>query len=143
VTFGGTAATSVTTNTSTSITATTPAHGDGSVDVVVTNPNGQKATRTAAFTFVTIPADGTWRGRTAEGSSISFTISTNLVTFFSVSTSTCSSSYQAFGGGLTISNATFSYSGTGFSFSGTILSTSSAQGTVQGCGLSTSWTATK
>lgn len=40
VTFGGNAATAVTVNSSTQITATTPAHGPGLVDVVVTSAGG-------------------------------------------------------------------------------------------------------
>ncbi|MEO8541366.1 MAG: IPT/TIG domain-containing protein [bacterium] len=40
VTFGGTAATSFTVNSSTQITATAPAHAAGSVNIVVTSPNG-------------------------------------------------------------------------------------------------------
>jgi hypothetical protein len=46
VTFGGTAATGVTFVNSTSITATTPAHAAGAVDVVVTNPDTQSGTLT-------------------------------------------------------------------------------------------------
>ena len=43
VSFGGTAATAVTVASSTSITVAAPAHGAGTVDVVVTNPDGQNA----------------------------------------------------------------------------------------------------
>lgn len=50
-TFGGTAATSVTFVSSTSITCVTPAHAAGVVNVVVTNPDGQTGTGTSAFTF--------------------------------------------------------------------------------------------
>lgn len=56
VTFGGTAATNVTVNgDGTQITATTPAHAVGKVDVVVTNPDGQHVTLTNGFEYV-IPA---------------------------------------------------------------------------------------
>jgi hypothetical protein len=51
VTFGGTAATSVTVASSTSITATTPAHAAGAVSVVVTNTGGQSGTLTGGFTY--------------------------------------------------------------------------------------------
>jgi len=51
VTFGGTAAGSVTFNNSTSLTATTPAHVVGPVDVTVTNPNTQAATLQNGFTY--------------------------------------------------------------------------------------------
>jgi hypothetical protein len=53
VTFGGTAA-SFTVNSSTQITATTPAHAAGTVDVTVTTGAGT-ATTTAAFTYVPPP----------------------------------------------------------------------------------------
>lgn len=51
VSFGGTAATNVTVSNSTTITATTPAHDAGAVDVVV-NTGGQTATAFGAFTYV-------------------------------------------------------------------------------------------
>jgi acid phosphatase len=57
VTFGGSAATGVIVNNSTTITATTPAHAAGAVDVVVTNSNGQNGSKTSAFTY-TAPAGG-------------------------------------------------------------------------------------
>ena len=44
VTFGGVAATSVVVVNATQITANTPAHAQGSVNVVVANPDGQSAT---------------------------------------------------------------------------------------------------
>jgi hypothetical protein len=52
VTFGGTASPSVTFNNSTSLTATTPAHFAGPVDVVVTTPTSQTATLTSGFTYI-------------------------------------------------------------------------------------------
>jgi IPT/TIG domain-containing protein len=54
VTFGGSAA-SATVNTTTSITAITPAHAAGAVDVSTANPDGHVATLPAGFTF-TAPA---------------------------------------------------------------------------------------
>jgi len=51
VTFGGTAATSVVVVSSSSITATTPAHAAGAVNVVVTNSNGQSGTLTNGYTY--------------------------------------------------------------------------------------------
>ncbi len=53
VTLGGTPATSVTVVSSTSITATTPAHTAGTVDVVVTNTDSQNGTLTNGFTYST------------------------------------------------------------------------------------------
>lgn len=56
VAIGGTAATGVTVISSTSITATTPAHVAGTFDVVVTNPDLKTGTLTNAFTFIDPPA---------------------------------------------------------------------------------------
>ncbi len=50
VTFGGVAATSMTVNSATQITATAPAHAAGAVDVVVTTPGGI-ATKTNGYTY--------------------------------------------------------------------------------------------
>ena len=56
VAFGSTAATSVTVNSATSITATSPA-GSGTVDVTVTGAGGTSATSSAdQFTYATAPA---------------------------------------------------------------------------------------
>jgi plastocyanin len=56
VTFGGVPATNVNVTSSTTITATTPAHADSPIeapaDVVVTNPDGQAATRAGGFTYI-------------------------------------------------------------------------------------------
>ena len=51
VTFGGTAATNVVVVSATSITATTPAHAAGAVNVVVTNSSGQSGTLTNGYTY--------------------------------------------------------------------------------------------
>jgi len=56
VRFDTTAATNVNVVSSTSITANTPSHAAGPVNVVVTNANGQSATLTSAFTYIA-PAD--------------------------------------------------------------------------------------
>lgn len=56
VTFGGTAAASVTVNSSTSITATTPAKTAGDYDVVVTNSNGLAATLQNGISYNGLPA---------------------------------------------------------------------------------------
>ncbi|HBI33866.1 MAG TPA: hypothetical protein DDY44_01795 [Candidatus Moranbacteria bacterium] len=55
VTLGGTAATAVTVVNPTTITATTPAHSVGAVDVVITNEDSQSATLTNGFTFTELP----------------------------------------------------------------------------------------
>ena len=57
VTFGGTAATNVVVVSSTSITATTPAHAAGAVTVTVTNPGGQSGSLASGFTYIAV-ADG-------------------------------------------------------------------------------------
>jgi hypothetical protein len=51
VTFDGTSATSITVLSSTSITANTPAHPAGAVNVVVTNTDGQSGTLSSGFTY--------------------------------------------------------------------------------------------
>ena len=94
VSFGGTAATTVTVVRSTTITARAPAHAAGAVTVVVTNPSNQSATRANAFTYVAppppppsptvsnvVPSSGTTKGGTtvtitgknfANGATVSF-----------------------------------------------------------------------
>jgi hypothetical protein len=52
VTFGGNPATSVAVVNSTTISATTPHHKQGAVNVAVTNPDGQKGTLRGGFTYV-------------------------------------------------------------------------------------------
>ena len=51
VSFGGSAATNVKVVSTTSITATTPPHATGTVNVTVTNPNGQSATLANGYTY--------------------------------------------------------------------------------------------
>ena len=51
VSFGGTAATAVTVTKSTLITAAAPAHAAGTVNVVVTNPDGQSATLANGYIY--------------------------------------------------------------------------------------------
>ncbi|WP_257450218.1 IPT/TIG domain-containing protein [Archangium lipolyticum] len=55
VTFGGVAAPVVEVASSSSLTATTPAHTVGRVDVTVTHPDGQRATLFGAFTYEAAP----------------------------------------------------------------------------------------
>jgi len=61
VTFGGTAATNVVVVSDTSITATTPAHAAGAVNVIITGPYGS-VTAPNAYTYVTAPAAPTVTG---------------------------------------------------------------------------------
>src|SRR6185503_14858639 len=51
VTFGGAAATNVNVVNASSITATTPAHAAGAVNVVVTNAGGQSGTLAGGYTY--------------------------------------------------------------------------------------------
>jgi IPT/TIG domain len=51
VTFGGTAATGVSVGSSTSITATTPGHTAGAVDVVISNADNQTGTLSGGYTY--------------------------------------------------------------------------------------------
>jgi acid phosphatase len=78
VSFGGTAATNVNVVGSTTITAVTPAHASGAVNVVVTNPGGQSATSTNGFNYAgaaapTVSAVNPTSGPTAGGTSITIT----------------------------------------------------------------------
>jgi hypothetical protein len=61
----------------TQITAKTPAHAQGSVNVVVTNPDGQSATLAGGFTFQagapTLTGVSPTTGRTAGGTSVTLT----------------------------------------------------------------------
>jgi len=56
VSFGGLPASSVTWNSATSMTATTPPHGSGFADVTVTNPGGLSGTLANAFRYVDPPS---------------------------------------------------------------------------------------
>ena len=80
VTFGGVPATSVTVVNATTITATTPAHAAGAVDVAVTTPGGS-GTGTALYTYVTpaptVTSIGPTSGTTAGGTTVTIT-GTNL-----------------------------------------------------------------
>jgi hypothetical protein len=59
VKLGGTAATGVTVVNSTSITATTPAHAAGAVNVVVTNSDTQSGTLSNGYSYTTSTGGGT------------------------------------------------------------------------------------
>ena len=58
VRVGGVAATNVAFSSATRVTARTPAGTAGARDVQITNPNGQSATRTGAFTYTTGSSTG-------------------------------------------------------------------------------------
>lgn len=76
VMFGGTPATGISFSGSTSITATAPAHGAGTVDLVVTNPDGQSVTLSSAFTYFDPPTINSItpnQGSAAGGTVVSIT----------------------------------------------------------------------
>lgn len=95
VTVGGTAATAVTLVSATQLTATTPSHAAGVVSVVVTNADGQTATKTNAFTYVlpapTISTVSPVSGTTAGGNTVTITgtnFRTGAVVKFGTTTAT-------------------------------------------------------
>lgn len=55
VSFGGVTATSVNVANETTITATTPSHIAGVVDIVVTNPDGQSGTLAGGYEYIAAP----------------------------------------------------------------------------------------
>ncbi|QDM27463.1 phospholipase [Tardiphaga sp. vice304] len=75
VTFGGTAATSFTVGSATSITATTPAHAAGAVDITVTTPGGT-ATGAGLYSYivpVTTTSLASSRNPSEAGQAVTFT----------------------------------------------------------------------
>ncbi len=81
VTFGGAAATGVSVNSATQITATTSSHAAGAVNVVVTTPNGTVTGTTGAYTYVDPPTFGSIApptGPIAGGTIVTIT-GTNLI----------------------------------------------------------------
>ncbi len=136
VSFGGTAATNVTVVSSTSITATTPAHAAGAVNVVVSDTGGS-VTLTNGFTYASpvptlssvSPASGSSSGGTAvtltgtnfvAGATVSFggTAATNVTVVSSTSITATTPAHAAgavnvvvsdTGGSVTLTNG-FTYS---------------------------------
>ena len=120
VSFGGTAATGVTVVSSTSITATTAARAAGTVNVVVTNTDGQNGTLTNGYTCTStspaptvtsvVPNTGPARGGTAVtisgqgflvGATLSFggTAATAVTVVSSTSITAITPTHEAEGGG--------------------------------------------
>jgi sugar lactone lactonase YvrE len=86
VTFGGQTAASVTVNTPTSISASTPSHAAGAVDVTVRNPDGGMVTSTRGFSFngrilSVQPASGPISGGTSVAVQLDSADSVGGVTF--------------------------------------------------------------
>lgn len=97
LTFGGTAATSLNVVSSTSVTAVTPAHATGAVDVVITTPSGS-ATKTNGFTYATTAV-----GQSAYGGTIAC-LNGSLNNLIAATTD--NSTGIEWGGAGTITNAT-------------------------------------
>ena len=89
VAFGGTPATTVSVVNATTISATTPEHAAGAVDVVVTNPDTQPGTLAGGFTYVacTLTIDPTTASPGAGGGagSVSVTANASLCAWTAVS----------------------------------------------------------
>jgi hypothetical protein len=78
VTFGGTAATNIVFSSSTAVTCTAPAHAAGTVNVTVTNPDGQQGTGNNVYTFNPAPTvTGCSPGGGALAGGTSVTVSGN------------------------------------------------------------------
>ena len=86
VSLGGNPASDVTIVNSTTITATTPAHAAGAVDVVVTNGDGKQGTLNGGFTYQT-PAPSVGQVSPATGSTSGGTTATIDGTFLTGTTS--------------------------------------------------------
>ena len=112
----------------------TPAHAAGSVDVVVTNPDGQSARLTEGYTYApsqSFDFNGAWSGFGNAGQDvpIGFTIQNNLV--LDVSCHGYSITTMTFSPPLQVSDGTFSFSrDDGVAFSGRIVSSRDAVGTI-------------
>ena len=82
VTLGGTAATNVVVASSTTITATTPAHAAGAVTATVTNSNGLSGNLASGFTYIappTVTGVSPSSGSTAGGTAVTIS-GTNFAT---------------------------------------------------------------
>jgi photosystem II stability/assembly factor-like uncharacterized protein len=95
VLFGGVAAAiNLGSSTATSLSVTTPAHAAGTVDVQVTNPDGQAAVLAASFTFIAPPAAPAGLTATAQtGTSV-------LVSWSAAATATSYQVYRRAPGGI-------------------------------------------
>ncbi len=115
VSFGGTAAASYTVNSATSISATSPAHAAGAVDITVTTSGGTSATSGSdQFTFVTPAVANAVSQTVAHGSSsnsITLNITGGAATSVAVSTAASHGTATAAGTAITYT-PTASYSGT-------------------------------
>jgi hypothetical protein len=124
----------------------TPPHGAGTVDVVVTNPDGQSGRLTAGYTYAapsSFDFNGNWSGYGTAGQDIpiEFTIESGLLLRVSCDTVVT----LTFEPPLPVTNGEFSFSrDDGVTVSGRIVSASAAVGTLNlwPC-TGTTWTAIK
>jgi hypothetical protein len=145
VTLDG-AATNVSVVSSTAITATTPAHAPGTVDVVVTIPGGQSGRLTGGYTYASPQSfdfNGNWEGVAGAeyDTEMRFSIHNNML----ISVSCGTSATLTFSPPPSVSNGEFSFLGNdGVGISGRIVSAVSAVGTINiaPC-TSTIWAATR
>jgi hypothetical protein len=117
--------------TSTTIIASAPAHVAGSVDVIVTNPDGQAGRLGGGYTYVSpdsFEANGNWEGGADSNYStpLRFTIQNNTLTSVSCGTS----ANLTYASPPLVSNGEFSAVGDGASISGRIVSPNYSQGTI-------------
>jgi hypothetical protein len=115
----------------------TPPHPAGTVDVTVTNPDGQSATLTGAYTYVepgSLDFNGNWEGYGTEGeTALTFVIRNNVLTEISCGTRPDAPA------ALTIvvsppqpvSNGAVGFSGSDGRFSGRVVTSRLASGTLQ------------
>ena len=133
VTFGGTAASSYTINNATTITATTPAHAAGVVNVAVTTPSGS-VTLTNGYTYVVpAPTVGPVSATVAANSSanpITLSLSGGAATSVAVASAASHGTATASGTSITYT-PTAGYSGVdSFTYTATNASGTSAPATV-------------
>lgn len=132
VTFGGTTVHNYVFK-PTTIIATAPAHPAGTVDVVVTNPDGQSSTLAGGYTYEppeSFEVNGQWTGGADSnyGTSFRFTVQANTV----VSVSCGTSPDVALSPPPPIVNGEFSFAGDdGVRISGSIVSPDVAMGTIR------------
>lgn len=133
VTFGAATVAGFVSPTSDWISVTTPSHVPGTVDVVVTNVDGQQAVASGAYTFAdpaSFAVDGHWRGVTFAGESdepFALTVENSAV----VSLTCASSGLVRLSPPAPISNGAFLFRGEdGVTISGRILAPHEAKGVV-------------
>ncbi|WP_368731463.1 IPTL-CTERM sorting domain-containing protein [Delftia sp. K82] len=133
VSFGGTAALGYTVNNATTITATTPAHAAGAVNVSVTTPGGS-ATLTNGYTYnVPVPVAGAVSAMVAANSSANpITLSLSGGTATNVAVASAASHGTATASGTSVTyTPTAGYSGSdSFTYTATNVSGTSSPATV-------------